>query len=339
MGTSRRDDGFEDAGASRGWRLGSRSANGSRWSPRRRRSDEIVVYALRARDDEDEDEDEEDDAFDEVTRVTHDGAVTCAALERDRRHAGGSTARAPRGHRRQRLYARVRTLLGHKIVTLSGEEDGELPTALDGVGIEKCLAWACDAGVKLYDVGRDEKVAARRATAQESAGARRSRRDVTWNETSDNSDVIGGMGGLRQGGEDSTGFRGRREETARGAERVRRARILGELGRRLAPSTSDVAPGMSYVARVTSMFQTEYYVAGIQPFGDGREPAPLRGLHGLAVRRRQDGTGVAERRRDRRHRDERRRAGAGAADSFGLALAQVPLETTRAGSRARGRPE
>jgi len=287
---------------------------------------EIVVYALRARDEEDEDEDEEDDAFDEVTRVTHDGAVTCAALERevDARRAGrGGLAY---GDAAGGVYARVRTLLGHKIVTLSGEEDGKVRAM--AWGSRNVLAWACDAGVKLYDVGRDEKVAlVERPRGSPPAEAFAPR--LTWNETSDNGKtlLVGWADCVKvvkirlvDSADVAKRERGGRAAPARAAKSFASD---GENG-----STSDVAPGMSYVARVTSMFQTEYYVAGIQPFGDalailawspdvdadGETHPEVRVVTSAGATRHIDVIATSDDAKGLR------------CDSFGLALAQVPLE-------------
>ena len=290
---------------------------------------EIVVYALRARDDENDDEDDDDDGYHEVTRVTHDGAVTCAALEREYDARGGLADRGglAYGDAAGGVYARVRTLLGHKIVRLSGEEDGKVRAM--AWGSRNVLAWACDAGVKLYDVGRDEKVAlVERPRGSPPAEAFAPR--LTWNETSDNGKT------LLVGWADCVKVvKIRLVDSADVAKRENGGRAVparaaksfasdGENG-----STSDVAPGMSYVARVTSMFQTEYYVAGIQPFGDalailawspdvdadGETYPEVRVVTRAGATRHIDVIATSDDAKGLR------------CDSFGLALAQVPLET------------
>ena len=289
---------------------------------------EIVVYALRARDDDDDDEDDDDDGYHEVTRVTHDGAVTCAALEREYDARGGLADRGglAYGDAAGGVYARVRTLLGHKIVRLSGEEDGKVRAM--AWGSRNVLAWACDAGVKLYDVGRDEKVAlVERPRGSPPAEAFAPR--LTWNETSDNGKT------LLVGWADCVKVvKIRLVDSADVAKRENGGRAVparaaksfasdGENG-----STSDVAPGMSYVARVTSMFQTEYYVAGIQPFGDalailawspdvdadGETYPEVRVVTRAGATRHIDVIATSDDAKGLR------------CDSFGLALAQVPLE-------------
>ncbi len=287
---------------------------------------EIVVYALSARDDDDDDA-FDDDAYQEVSRVTHDRAVTCAALEREYDSRGAGRGGLAYGDDSGGVYARMRTLLGHKIVTLSGEEDGKVRAM--AWGSRNVLAWACDAGVKLYDVGRDEKVAlVERPRGSPPAEAFAPR--LTWNETSDNGKT------LLVGWADCVKVvKIRLVDSADVAKRESGGRVVparaskssasdGDTG-----STSDVAPGMSYVARVTSMFQTEYYVAGIQPFGDalailawspdvdadGETYPEVRVVTRAGVTQHIDVITTSDDAKGLR------------CDSFGLALAQVPLES------------
>jgi len=241
---------------------------------------EIVVYALRrarVNGEDDDDGGDDDDACEEVVRVTHHRGVTCAALEHEYGERGPGRGGVAYGDDRGGAYVRVSTLLGHKIVALSGGEDASGAVRAMAWGSRNVLAWACDAGVKLYDVGRDEKVAlVERPRGSPPAEAYAPH--LTWNETSDaGKTLLVGWADcvkvvkIRLTDSADVAKRGGRHfsttqtSTSSVMHRTNSTSLVsdGDNG-----STSDVGAGMSYVARVTSMFQTEYYVAGIQPFGD-----------------------------------------------------------------------
>lgn len=199
----------------------------------------------------------------EVARTISDAAVTCAALARDYGTRGRGRGGFAFGDERGGVFLRVSTLLGHKTVTVS-EPDGS-----DGVAramawsSRNVLAWACNSGVKLYDVGRDARVAiVERPRGSPLAGSYAPR--LTWNEQSDNGKT------LFIGWADCVKVVKIRSEETSSSTITRPESFVGGGATSDADtaSTSEMTGTRSYVARVTSMFQTEYYVAGIQPFGD-----------------------------------------------------------------------
>ena len=198
----------------------------------------------------------------ECARATHDAGVTCAALERDYGARGRGRGGFAYGDERGGVYVRLNTLLGHKTVTLSEPGGGHGAARAMAWSSRNVLAWACDAGVKLYDIGRDERVAlVERPRGSPSPGSYAPR--LTWNETSDNgktllvgwADCVQVVKCRSVDAEASSGVLTRSDSFAGGSE--------GE-----SVSVSEASSTRRYVARVTSTFQTEYYVAGIQPFGE-----------------------------------------------------------------------
>ena len=216
----------------------------------------------------------------EVMRTTHARGVTCAALERDYGARGRGRGGVAYGDDRGGVYVRVSTLLGHKTLTLSaaGGSDRGAARAMEWSS-RGVLAWACDEGVKLYDVGRDEKVAlVERPRGSPAAGMYAPH--LTWNETSDMgktllvgwADCVKVVRIQKQDAPDSSvAAKLLRDKPTRGATReITRADSFANGGSSEGDnaSASEASSARVYVARVTSMFQTEYYVAGIQPFGD-----------------------------------------------------------------------
>lgn len=95
----------------------------------------------------------------EVMWMTYARGVICAVFERDYGARGRGRGGVVYGDDCGGVYVCVSMFLGYKMLMLSvvGGSDCGVARAMEWSS-RGVLAWACDEGVKLYDVGWDEKV-------------------------------------------------------------------------------------------------------------------------------------------------------------------------------------
>lgn len=281
------------------WRIGARRA-GERMRARRRHQSSVTALALDGDgkhlassdasgvilvcsvadgDDEDSDSDPEEE---ELVQISHNARVTCVALERNFGSRGRGRGGIAYGDEKGGVHVRVSTIIGHKTLALSGQDERAGEVGAMAWSSRNILAWTCDGGVKLYDVGRDTKVALVERP-RGSPPASMYRPHLVWNETSDSGRTLlvgwadcvkvvkmkkvdaastgNVVGVLGRAGEFGSMIR----QSGSGQQQQE---IGGSSGDGDKESISDASTGMVYAAAVASMFQTEYFVAGIQPFGD-----------------------------------------------------------------------
>lgn len=175
---------------------------------------------------------------------------------------------------------------GALVMRFSSERDGKRVVLDRNSGAIECvrwgsrnvLAWTCDVGVKLYDVGREMKIAVvERARGSPLSGAFVPH--LSWNESGDGgktliiawADCVKVVKVERMDAKSAANAKSTRAKSLVGADSGVRS-VSVEAGGTPSPASesSSKSPGSAhaYAAKVVSMFQTEYYIAGAQPFGD-----------------------------------------------------------------------
>ena len=222
-----------------------------------------VIVIRNVRDDDDDDAPQE--------RIAHGVAIVALARERSgtKRRSSGLAWSDVHGT----LTLRVNGILGHKHVVID-TNSGVIDTI--AFGSRNVLAWSCDVGVKLYDVGREAKIALVERPRGSPLGIGARSAHVVWNERGD-----GGKTLVIAWADCVKVVKIERVDAKPKA-------LKHDLSRSASFASGDVSDGAgsqsgdylskshavhfnttcTHAAKVVSMFQTEYYIAGVQPFGD-----------------------------------------------------------------------
>jgi hypothetical protein len=221
-----------------------------------------VIIIRNVRDDDDDDAPHE--------RIAHGVAIVALARERS-----GTTRRSSAlawSDASGTLTLRMNGILGHKHAVIDRNSG-----VIDAIafGSRNVLAWSCDVGVKLYDVGREVKIALVERPRGSPIGIGARSTHVVWNERGD-----GGKTLVIAWADCVKVVKIERVD-------VKPKTLKNDLSRSASFAGSDFSDGAgsqsgdhsmshaaysnvacSYTAKVVSVFQTEYYIAGVQPFGD-----------------------------------------------------------------------